>query len=390
MNKDDFYLHVAQTSDAPIGIEVSHAEGIYLYGPNGKKWIDFISGICVSNLGHGLSEIRNAIHEQVDKYLHPAVYGEAIMSPQAQYAALLAKVLGEGLDNVYFGNSGAEAVEGALKIARKYTGRQELISFGKAYHGSTYGALSVTGSDKKKKGYGPMLPDVKFIRYNVEEDLQKISEDTAAVIIEPIQGAAGVRLSQTGYLQAVRHRCAKVGALMIMDEIQTGLGRTGALFAHQHYEVKPDILVLAKALGGGLPLSAFVSSREIMSVIRNDPPLSHLTTYGGHPVSCAAGMALLNYLIDHKVMENIPALEKILLDQLQHPTIKTLRGKGLMYAALFENFDKAERVRKKALDMGLLTIGFLSIDNGLRICPPLNITEEEMYLSCKILLAAME
>ena len=390
MDKENFYRHVAQTSSSSIGIEVVKADGIYLYGPNDEKWIDFISGICVSNLGHGLSEIQDAIHKQVDLYLHPAVYGEAIMSPQTQYARLLAEVLGEKLDCIYFGNSGAEAVEGALKIARKFTGRQELISFEKAYHGSTYGAMSVTGSDKKKKGYGPFVPDVKFLRYNVEEDLQKISEDTAAVIIEPIQGAAGVLLPEAGYLQAVRDRCTETGALMIMDEIQTGMGRSGTLFAHQRFGVKPDMLVLAKALGGGLPLSAFIASREIISVIQKDPPLGHLTTYGGHPVCCAAGMAMLRYIIDQKVLENIPALEKILIERLHHPAIKTLRGKGLMYALLFEDFGKAEQVRKKALDLGLLTIGFLSISNGLRICPPLNITEEEMHQSCEILLAAME
>ena len=381
---------MAQTSPSPIGIEVVRADGIYLYGPKGQRWIDFISGICVSNLGHGLPEIKAAIHQQVEAYLHPTVYGEAIMSPQVRYASLLAAVLGEGLDCVYFGNSGAEAVEGALKIARKYTGRQELISFEKSYHGSTYGALSVTGNPAKKAAYGPFLPQVKSIRFNDEAQLQHITSDTAAVIIEPIQGAGGIVLPEAGYLQAVRKRCTETGALLILDEIQTGLGRTGALFAHQLYDIRPDILLLAKALGGGMPLSAFISSKEIMSVIQKDPPLGHLTTYGGHPVSCAAGLALLNHLIDNQLLEDIPTKEQILTERLQHPAIATLRGIGLMYAVLFESYEKAERVRRKALKRGLLTIGFLSIDNGLRLCPPLTISEKELHTSCDILLASME
>lgn len=390
MNEDLFYRHVAQTSPESIGIEVSHAEGIYLYGPEDKKLIDITSGICVSNVGHGAPEILKAIEEQSKAYLHPMVYGEAIMAPQARYAAMLAKELGEGLDCVYYGNSGAEVIEGALKLAKKYTGRSQIISFHNAYHGSTHGAMSVTGAEKKKKGYGPLLPGISFIHFNEEEEFQKINEETACVIVEAIQGAGGVILPKAGYFQALKARCEEVGALLILDEIQTGLGRTGKMFAHQLFDFKPDILVLAKALGGGLPLGAFISSKEIMSVFQHDPVLGHLTTYGGHPLSCAAGMALFEKIQSDKLLDRVSNLEHILQEKLQHPAIKVLRGTGLMYAVIFEDFAQCEAIRKEALKRGLLSIGFLNIDNGLRICPPLTISEEELEESCEILLQAID
>lgn len=384
------YRHVAQTSPESIGIEVVKAEGIYLYGPKGEKWIDITSGICVNNVGHGAPEIITAIQKQSELYLHPMVYGEAIMAPQAQYAAELARILGPGLDCVYFGNGGAEAIEGALKIAKKYTGRTEMISFYNSYHGSSHGALSVTGSAKKKKGYGPLLPEVSFIRFNKREDLQQITEKTACVIVEAIQGAGGMILPQEGFFQALRKRCTETGCLLILDEIQTGLGRTGDMFAHQGLGFKPDILVLAKALGGGLPLSAFICSQEIMSVIQENPVLGHLTTYGGHPLSCAAGLALVKKIEDEKLLENIPQLEKILTERLQHPDMLAVRGKGLMYAVLFKDFETCEKIRKEALARGLLSIGFLNIGNGLRISPPLTITEAELHTACDILLASIK
>lgn len=390
MNRDLFFQHVAQTSGESIGIEVKKADGIYLYGPHGEKWIDITSGICVSNVGHGAPEILEAIQKQSQLYLHPMVYGEAIMAPQTLYAAELAKLLGPGLDCVYFGNGGAESIEGALKIAKKYTGKQEIISFHNAYHGSSHGALSVTGSEKKKKGYGPLLPKVSFIRFNSFKDLEQITEKTACVIVEAIQGAGGCILPKAGFLKALKNRCKEVGCLLILDEIQTGLGRTGDMFAHQDLDFKPDILVLAKALGGGLPLSAFISSREIMSVIQDNPVLGHLTTYGGHPVSCAAGLALLTKIQEEKLLDRIPYLEKILRDRLKHPEILEIRGKGLMYAVLFKDFATSEAIRKEALSRGLLTIGFLNIDNGLRISPPLTISEAELHTACDILLEAVE
>lgn len=390
MMREDFLQHVAQTSPVSIGLEVERAEGIYLIGPDGKKTIDFVSGICVTNLGHGLPEIVEAVQKQAALYLHPMVYGEVIMSPQVRYAKRLAECLGERLSSVYFGNSGAESIEGALKIAKKYTGRQQIIACWNAYHGSTHGALSVTGNDEMRQGYGPFLPQVDFIPYNDPAALSQITERTATVIIEIIQGAGGVVLPQEGYLQAVKARCEAVGALLIVDEIQTGFGRTGTLFAHQWAGIVPDILVLAKALGGGMPLGAFICRPEIMGVIQRNPALGHLTTFGGHPVSCAAGLAALDYLLDHDLLSQVAAKEQILRDELQHPAIKVLRGRGLMYAMLFEDHAMAEQVRIAALERGLLTIGFLNIDHGLRLTPPLTITETEMREACRLLVSVID
>lgn len=389
MDKALFYQHIAQTSPESIGMEVNHAKGIWLYGPEGQKWIDFISGICVNNVGHGVPEVLLAIIEQTTKYLHPMVYGEVIMTPQVQYGNRLVEMLDNQLDQVYFTTSGAEAVEGALKIAKKYTGKEELIGCWDAYHGSTHAALSVGGSKALPKGYGPLLPKVSHIRFNHEADLSQITQNTAAVIIEAIQGAGGIVLPETGYLQAVRARCNQTGALLILDEIQTGFGRTGSLFAHQEWGFEPDILLLAKALGGGMPLGAFIARGEIMKVIQKDPVLGHITTFGGHPVSCAAGLATLNYILDQKLMDSIPSKEAILRARLSHPAIKELRGKGLLFAVIFEDYAFTERVRQAAFDRGLLTIGFINIDNGLRIAPPLTITEEELHLSCDLLLDAI-
>ncbi len=385
-----FLAHIAQTSPAPIGIEVQRAAGIYLYGPNGERWIDFISGICVSNVGHAAKEVIAAIQAQSERYLHPMVYGEAIMRPQVLYAQQLVALLDQPLERVYFVNSGAEAIEGALKIARKYTARSKILSCWNAYHGSTYGALSVTGNPWMREGYGPFVPEVSHIHFNSFEDIAQIDQSVAAIVIEPIQGAGGVVLAQKGYLQAIRNRCDETGTLMILDEIQTGFGRTGTLFAHQSMEFVPDILVLAKALGGGLPLGAFISSREIMSVIQQNPPLGHLTTYGGHPLCCAAGLAAFNKILDEHLLDKISSLEHSLQTHLQHPAIGELRGMGLMYALILKDRQQAEKVRKSALAKGLLTIGFLSIDNGLRLTPPLTMTTEEMEMACGILVEAME
>lgn len=386
--RKQFIDHVAQTSEMPIGIEVERAEGIWLYGPNGEKWMDFIAGICVNNIGHGVPEVLEAILDQSQKYLHPLVYGEVIMAPQVQYAHMLTECLSPGLETVYFVNSGAEAIEGAMKIAKKFTGRSKLVSCLNGYHGSTHGALSVTGYAEKKKGYGPLLPQITHIPFNELTALEEIDEYTAAIVIEPIQGAGGMIVPDDGYLLAVKQRCEQVGALMILDEIQTGFGRTGHLFAHQGMGFEPDILVLAKAMGGGLPLGGFISSRKIMSVIETNPILGHLTTYGGHPLCCAAGKALLTYIIEHELCDRVSQLEQILRARLQVPGVK-LRGHGLMYALLLEDFEKAEGLRKKALENGLLTIGFLHIPNGLRITPPLTITTEEMHHACDIILSSL-
>ena len=381
-----FYQHIAQTSPESIGLEINRAEGIYFYGPNGQKWVDFISGICVMNVGHGAPEVMQAIEKQAKAYLHTMVYGEAIMGPQVEFAELLIKELNSRLDRIYFTNSGAEATEGALKIAKKYTGRSELISCFGAYHGSTHGALSVGGNPKKKEGYGPMLPQVKHIRFNSFEDLQQITEKTAAFIVEPIQGTGGIILPEPGYFQAVRQRCDETGTLLILDEIQTGFGRVGAKFAHQLYEVEPDILLLAKSLGGGLPLGAFISRTEIFEVIQQNPVLGHITTFGGNPLSCTAGMASFRKILDEGIIEQIPQKEAILHQRLIHPSINLIRGEGLLYAILFKDFDFTEKVRRALLQNGLVTLGFVNIDNGLRIAPPLTITEEELHHCCDLII----
>jgi acetylornithine/succinyldiaminopimelate/putrescine aminotransferase len=391
MIKDNFYRHVAQTSPESIGIEVSHAQGIYLYGPEGERWIDFLSGICVSNVGHSAPEVVAAVQHQAARYLHTMVYGESIMAPQVQYAQLLAEVLGTGLEYVYFGNSGAEANEGALKVAKRYTGRQKLVAFHNSYHGHTHGALSVTGSDYMREGYGPFLPGVDFIRYNDFEDLSAIDEQTAAVIVEAIQGAGGVILPAPGFLPALRKRCDETGALLILDEIQTGLGRTGTLFAHQGMGFRPDILTLAKALGGGLPLGAFITRREVVEVIQDKPILGHINTFGGGPVACAAGHALLRKVIDEELApQAIPKGQRIRERLEGHALLREVRGLGLLMALIFADFETADRVRRAALRRGLLTIGFLNIKNGLRISPPLTITEAEIDEAGDKLWAAMD
>ncbi len=385
-----FYRHVAQTSPESIALPISHAEGIYLYGMKGERWIDFVSGICVNNLGHKVPEIQAAIHAQVDRYLHPMVYGEAIMEPQAAYAHLLSEVLGEGFDATYFVGSGAEAVEGALKVAKKFTGRSEIISFENSYHGHTHGALSVTGNQQMKVGYGPLLPGVSFIRFNHLADLASITHKTAAVIVEPIQGAGGVVMPEPGFLPALKARCEETGTLLILDEIQTGFGRTGSLFAFQHLGFRPDILLLAKALGGGMPLGAFITRKEVMQVITKNPVLGHITTFGGHAVSCAAGLALLKKMVVEDIVASIPAIEGILKSRLVHPQILTLRGTGLFYSVLFRDYAFAEAVRKETYRRGLITIGFLNNDFGLRINPPLTITATEMHAACDLLLESIE
>lgn len=390
MNRDLFFRHVAQTSPYTMALEIERAEGIYLYGPDGKRWIDFVSGVCVSNVGHNAPEVVAAIQEQAGKYLHTMVYGETVMSPQVQYARRLAEVLGEGLDHVYFGNSGAEANEGALKVAKRFTGRSKLIGFENSYHGSTHGVLSVSGSQKLKPGYGPFLPDTQQLPYNDFEALSAIDTDTAAVIIEAIQGAGGAVVPDPGYLQAVRQRCDEVGALMILDEIQTGFGRTGHLFAHQGLGFQPDMLTLAKALGGGLPLGAFITRGEIMEVIQSNPSLGHINTYGGGPVSCAAGLALLNKILDDNLLDQVPAKEAILCHELRHPAIKLVRGKGLMMAVLFEDATTTNRILDTCIQHGLMTIGFINIANGLRVSPPLTITEEELREACRLFVRCVE
>lgn len=370
-------------------LEIEKAEGNYMFDSNGKKYLDLISGIAVSNLGHNHPEIKKAIIEQVNSHMHVMVYGEFIQSPQVKLAKALSDKLPENLDSVYFVNSGSEAVEGALKLAKRFTGRTEIISCKNAYHGSTHGALSIIGSEEWKNSFRPLLPDTRQINFNNWEDLKFISEKTACIIIEPVQGEAGVRIANDFYLDALRKKCNETGTLLIFDEIQSGFGRTGKLFAFEHFNVIPDILLLGKALGGGMPLGAFISLNEIMKVLQSNPVLGHISTFGGHPVCCAASLAALNVLSDSKYVEEANEKSELFKQLLVHPEIKEVRGIGLMLAVELRDFDFVQQVIKKCIEGGLITDWFLFNDCSLRIAPPLTITNEEIKNACQIILKAL-
>ncbi|OKL40531.1 aspartate aminotransferase family protein [Pontibacter flavimaris] len=385
-----FLQHVAQTSDFPLMIEVEKAEGIYMHGTQGERYLDLISGIGVSNVGHRHPRVLKAIHEQLDKYLHLMVYGEFVQAPQAQLAQAITATLPARLNNVYFLNSGTEAVEGALKLAKRHTGRTELVSCRNAYHGSTQGALSVNGSEGFKNAFRPLLPDVRHIRYNHLPDLQSITTRTAAVIIETVQGEAGVRVSENDYLQHLRKRCTEVGALLILDEIQCGFGRTGTFWAFEQFGIEPDILLCAKGMGGGMPIGAFIAPQEIMAAFKTDPILGHCTTFGGHPVSCAASLATLQTILEEKLLEGVAEKAALFKELLVHPRIKEIRNCGLMMAAEFESFEVLKAVIDRAILNGVLTDWFLFCDNSMRIAPPLVITEAEIREACAVILRSIE
>ena len=387
--RKQFLRHVAQTSPAPQLIEVERAEGVFFYTPEGKPYYDLISGVSVSNVGHGNNAVVEAVQRQAADYMHIMVYGEMVERPQVEFARLLAETLPEPLDSVYFLNSGAEAVEGALKLAKRYTGRTEMISMRRAYHGSTHGAMSMMGApegEEWKNAFRPLLPDTKAIRFNHKEDLKQITERTACVLCEPVQGEAGVRPPEDGFLQALRERCSQVGALLIFDEIQVGMGRSGEMFAMQRYGVTPDIVCLAKALGGGMPLGAFVSSQEIMSTLTHDPVLGHITTFGGHPVCCAAGLAAMRFLIDNKVVEDVERkgamYEEFLKD---HPAVKEIRRSGLLLAVELGASEKLYRLMDLFIEEGILSDWFLYCDTAFRISPPLIISDEEIRDSVSLI-----
>ena len=387
--RKQFLRHVAQTSPAPQLIEVARAEGVFFYTPEGKPYYDLISGVSVSNVGHGNRAVVEAVQRQAADYMHIMVYGEMVERPQVEFARLLAETLPEPLDSVYFLNSGAEAVEGALKLAKRYTARPEMISMRRAYHGSTHGAMSMMGApegEEWKNAFRPLLPDTKAIRFNCEEDLQLITERTACVLCEPIQGEAGVHPPKDGYLQALRRRCDEVGALLIFDEIQVGMGRSGEMFAMKKYGVTPDIVCLAKALGGGMPLGAFVSSQKIMSTLTHDPVLGHITTFGGHPVCCAAGLAAMKYLQENKIVEDVErkgALYQELLSD--HPAVQEIRRAGLLMAVELGASEKLYRLMELFIEEGILSDWFLFCDTAFRISPPLVISDEEIRDSVRII-----
>ena len=387
--RKQFLRHVAQTSPAPQLIEVARAEGVFFYTPEGKRYYDLISGVSVNNVGHGNAAVVEAVQRQVADYMHIMVYGEMVERPQVEYARLLAETLPEPLDTVYFLNSGAEAVEGALKLAKRYTARTEMISMRRAYHGSTHGAMSMMGApegEEWKNAFRPLLPDTKAIRFNCIEDLELITTRTACVLCEPVQGEAGVRPPEAGYLQALRERCDKVGALLIFDEIQMGMGRSGEMFAMQKYGVVPDIVCLAKAFGGGMPLGAFISSQKIMSTLTHDPVLGHITTFGGHPVCCAAGLAAMRYLIDNQVVEDVERKGAMYESLLQdHPAVKEIRRSGLLLAVELGESEKLYKIMDHFIEEGILSDWFLFCDTAFRISPPLVISDDEIRDSVRII-----
>lgn len=385
-----FLQHVGQTSDFPLQLEIDRAEGIYMFDRNGKSYIDLISGVSVSNLGHLHPEVVKAVKEQSEKYMHLMVYGEYIQSPQVEYARLLSDYLPKTLSSVYFVNSGSEAIEGALKLAKRYTGRSEIVAFKNAYHGSTHGALSVMGNEEFKNAFRPLLPQVNFINFNKEEELELITEKTACVLVETVQGEAGIRIPQNNYLQKLRKRCDEVGALLILDEIQTGFGRTGNLFGFEEFNIEPDIFTIAKGMGGGMPVGAFVSSNEIMSSFKTNPILGHITTFGGHPVSCAAALASLKVLTSHNIIGDVKRKGELFRKNLNHPEIKEIRGIGLFMAVELRDYDQVKKVIDIAVEKGLVTDWFLFHDSAFRIAPPLIITDQEIKKACEILNESIE
>lgn len=389
-NRQLFFNFLGQTSEAPLAIEIERAEGVYMYGPDGKRYLDLISGISVSNVGHCHPKVVQAVQKQAETYMHLMVYGEFVQSPQVELAHLITSYLPEHLDNVYFVNSGSEAIEGAIKLAKRHTGRTEIVAFKNAYHGSTHGSLSVMGDEQMKSAFRPLLPDVRFLEYNNHEQLSQISENTACVLIETIQGEAGAVVPGPGFLLELQQVCKEKGALLIMDEIQAGCGRTGKLWAFEHYGVTPDIITLAKGLGGGLPIGAFVASREIMQSLTHNPVLGHISTFGGNAVCAAAAKANLEIIISQQLWQNAAKMEEVIRQNLQHPKIKSIRGKGLMLAIEFDSFEQNKRVIDLLIEKGIVTDWFLFAPHCLRIAPPLIITEEQIVEACHTLLDVID
>lgn len=385
-----FLRHLAQTSEHSLQFEIRKAEGIYFFDTSGKSYIDLVSGVSVSNLGHRHPAIIDAIGKQTNSYLHTMVYGEFVQSPQVEYARWITEHLPRSLDNVYFVNSGSEAIEGAMKLAKRYTGRPEFRAFRHSYHGSTHGAMSIFGDDAARSGFLPLLPGIKHLRFNCEEDLKMIDGRTAAVIVEPIQAEAGIIEPRENFLKKLRKRCDEYGALLILDEIQTGMGRTGKLFAFEHYGVVPDILCLAKSFGGGMPLGAFISPREIMRKLTFDPPLGHITTFGGHPVSCAAGLAAQKWVEEKNLVNHSVKMGERYRTGLTHPFIRNIRGKGLFLAVVLDEGIDAGRFIALAFNNGLVIDQFLFSEDAFRIAPPLIINETEVDLSVRRILDTLD
>ena len=387
--KKDFFKYQAQTSPFPLALEISHASGSYIYDTSGKKYLDFIAGVSANALGHNHPKISQAIKKQIDSYTHVMVYGEFIQQPQLNLAKLLAKHLPSPLETIYLTNSGTEATEGALKLAKRFTARSEIIAAKNSYHGNTQGAMSVCGAEQQNSAYRPLIPGIKFIEFNNVIDLNKITTTTAAVILETIQGGAGFIEPANGYLKKVEEKCNEVGALLILDEIQSGIGRTGKLFGFENYDVIPHIIIAGKGLGGGMPIGAFISSHEIMDCLKQHPKLGHITTFGGHPVIAAAGLATLTELLNSTLIEQTLQKEILIRKQLIHPLIKEIRGKGLMLAAIVESEEIASKIIVKCIEEGLLLFWLLFEGKAIRITPPLTISEEEIVEGCSIMIRIM-
>lgn len=388
-NRQLFLNHVGQTSEAPLCLNIVKAEGSKMWDADGKEFIDLIAGISVCNIGHRHPAVIDAIKKQADQYLHIMVYGELVENPQVEYASLIAKHLPPSLNSIFYTASGSEATEGAMKLAKKFTNRTQIVSFKNSYHGSTQGALSIMGSEYWQQAFRPLLPGIKQLNYNSFEDLEEINEQTACVIAETVQAEAGVNVPDKSWMIALRNKCTEKGVLLVLDEIQCGFGRNGSLWAFEQFNIVPDILLLGKALGGGMPLGAFVSDKRIMNSLTNNPVLGHINTFGGHPVSCAAGLAAMKYLLESKIIEAVKSKEKLFLSLLQHQQIKKVNSFGLMIAVTFDSFELNKKIIDNLIEKGIFTDWFLFASNCLRIAPPLNISDKDITTACNIIIEVL-
>lgn len=388
--KQDFFKYQAKTTHFASGFEVDYAKGSYIYGKDGRAYLDFVAGVSANTLGHSFPRIINAIKEQSERHLHVMVYGEYSQEMPVRLCKKLAEILPDPLNTTYLVNSGTEAIEASMKLAKRYTGREEIIACSNAYHGNTQGSLSLAGREEKKRAFRPLLPMINFIEFNSAEDLEKITSGTAAVVLETIQGAAGFKVPENGYLKKLKQRCEQTGTLLILDEIQPGFGRTGKLFAFEHYDIVPDVLVMGKGMAGGMPVGAFTASSEMMDCLAHHPSLGHVTTFGGNPVIAAAALAVLEELCEGKWMSEIDKKEKLFRKLLVHPKIKTIHGRGLMLAPELESEEYAIRVAEKCMEKGLILFWLMYSSYNLRITPPLTITEDEIKKGCEILLSVLD
>jgi acetylornithine/succinyldiaminopimelate/putrescine aminotransferase len=387
---EDFLKYQAKTTPHPLGLEIEHATGSYIFDTQGKSYLDFIAGVSALPLGHSHPKVVTALKSQIEKYMHVMVYGEFAQAPAVALCKKLVELLPKNHQVVYLTNSGTEAIEGALKLAKRVTQRSGLIAAHRSYHGSTHGALSLLGYEQQKKGFRPLLPGVQFLHFNAEEDLEQIDENTAAVLLETIQGGAGFILPEEDYLKKVKKKCEKVGALLILDEIQPGFGRTGKMFGFEHFGISPDIVVMGKALGGGLPIGAFSASKNLMRKLEDQPKLGHITTFGGNPVIATAALTTINEILSSKLTNQINQKERIFRKNLKHPMIKNISGKGLMLAPIFEHAKIPNFLVPRCIEKGLLLFWLLWKKNAIRISPPLNISEDEIILGCKIIKEALD